>query len=347
MEWLEGNRIRVTPPKKPKKCTATRFASVLGLNTWSTPFEAWCAITRTWEEPFEDTIYTLAGKVIEPKLIAYMRHAYAMDNLTTPTDMYGPDYFKKTWGDFFHDVPIFGGMWDSLLMDTETGKPEAVIEFKTTKRVEDWRDDVPEYYALQAALYAYLLGVDDVIMVCAFLEDKDYEHPERFEPGLDNTITRVFTVSERYPNFDLLMEKVTKWWNDHVVTGISPAFDEKKDAKILKELRQQTVSPDTELDALVAEAEAIKAELDAAAALVAEKEKRYKVLTEAIKNEAISHFHDGIKTAVISGHKYTFTVTRAAGAETLDKEAMKADGVYEKYARPGKETFKLTTSVNK
>ena len=145
----------------------------------------------------------------------------------------------------------------------------------------------------------------------------------------------------------LRAEKVTKWWNDHVVTGISPAFDEKKDAKILKELRQQTVSPDTELDALVAEAEALKAELDAAATLLAEKEKRYKVLTEAIKNEAISHFHDGIKTAVISGSKYTFTVPRAAGAETLDKEAMKADGVYEKYARPGKETFKMTTSVNK
>ena len=42
MEWLEGNRIKVTPTKKPKKCTATRFASVLGLNTWSTPFEARC-----------------------------------------------------------------------------------------------------------------------------------------------------------------------------------------------------------------------------------------------------------------------------------------------------------------
>ena len=49
MEWLDGQRIQVVPPKKPKKLTGTRFASVLGLNRWSTPFEIWCACTRTYE----------------------------------------------------------------------------------------------------------------------------------------------------------------------------------------------------------------------------------------------------------------------------------------------------------
>ena len=50
-----------------KKITGTRFAAIMGLNKWTTPFNAWCAITRTYEEPFEDTIYTVAGKTIEPK----------------------------------------------------------------------------------------------------------------------------------------------------------------------------------------------------------------------------------------------------------------------------------------
>ena len=31
MEWLDGQRIQVVPPKKPKKLTGSRFASVLGL----------------------------------------------------------------------------------------------------------------------------------------------------------------------------------------------------------------------------------------------------------------------------------------------------------------------------
>ena len=154
MKWNDDKTITITPPAKPKKITGTRFAAIMGLNKWTSPFNAWCAITRTYEEPFEDTIYTIAGKTIEPKQAEYMKTAYFMSNLITPTDVYGEDYFKKTWGDFFRDTPIFGGMWDYLLVDKE-GKPQTVLEMKTTKRSEDWVEDVPEYYALQAALYAY------------------------------------------------------------------------------------------------------------------------------------------------------------------------------------------------
>ena len=179
MKWNEDKTITITPPAKPKKITGTRFAAIMGLNKWTSPFNAWCAITRTYEEPFEDTIYTIAGKTIEPKQAEYMKTAYFMSNLITPTDVYGEDYFKKTWGDFFRDIPIFGGMWDYLLVDKE-GKPQTVLEMKTTKRSEDWVEDVPEYYALQAALYAYLLGVDDVIMVCSVLGEKDYDDPAAY-----------------------------------------------------------------------------------------------------------------------------------------------------------------------
>lgn len=114
-----------------------------------------------------------------------------MSNLITPTDVYGEDYFKKTWGDFFRDTPIFGGMWDYLLVDKE-GKPQTVLEMKTTKRSEDWVEDVPEYYALQAALYAYLLGVDDVIMVCSVLGDFDTEAMEK-----DGVLDKYMTETEK------------------------------------------------------------------------------------------------------------------------------------------------------
>lgn len=108
MIWQDKSII-VDPPKRPKKITATRFATILGLNPWSTAFEMWCEITKTYQKPFEDTIYTIAGKTIEPKQIAYMRKAYVMTNLRTPTDVYGEGYFNKTFGDFFHNVPVFGG----------------------------------------------------------------------------------------------------------------------------------------------------------------------------------------------------------------------------------------------
>lgn len=330
MKWVE-NHIEVDPPKRPKKLTGTRFASILGLNPWSSPFEIWCEVTRTYQEPFEDTIYTVAGKTIEPKQIAYMKKAYVMDNLRTPTDIFGENFFNKTYGDFFHEVPIFGGMWDSILVD-DGEKTEAVLEFKTTKRSEDWAKDVPEYYALQAALYAYLLGVDDVIMVASFLESKDYDTPEKFKPSAKNTITVEFKVSERYPNFDMMVEKATEWWNDHVLTGISPDYDEKKDAEILKALRTNNLSPDTDIDALISEAEGLKTELDEAAAKVADKEKRLKEINDVLKEHAMTQFRDGDKKVEIKGSRYTWAVSRSE-TSTVDKDALKADGLLDKYTK--------------
>lgn len=337
IKWV-GSHIEVTPPKRCKKITGTRFATVMGLNPWATPFEIFCAVTKTYEKPFEDTIYTIAGKTIEPKQAEYMKQSYAMTNLVTPTDVFGEDYFKKTWGDFFHDVEIFGGLWDYLLY--ENGKPTTVLEMKTTKRSEDWANDIPEYYALQAALYAYLLGVDDVIMVCSFLEPKDYEHPELFVPNASNTIAREFKVSERYPDFAQKIAWVTQWWNAHVATGISPDFDEKKDAEILKALRTNNLTPDTDMDALIAEAEPLKSEVDKTAAAMADKEKRLKEISEIIKEHAMKQFRDGDKKVEVKGSTYTWTIARSE-TTTIDKDAMKADGVLDRYQKKSTQ-FRMT-----
>ena len=339
MNWVDSH-IEVAPHKKPKKITATRFATILGLNPWSSPFEVWCEITKTYQKPFEDTIYTIAGKTIEPKQIAYMRSAYGMYNLKTPTDIYGADYFNKTWGDFFHDTQVLGGMWDSLLVDAN-GKPEAVLEFKTTKRAEDWANDVPEYYALQAALYAYLLGVDDVIMVASFLEPKDYEHPENFVPSASNTITVEFKVSERYPDFHRMVSQAIAWWNTHVVTGISPDFDEKKDAEILKALRTNNVASDTSIDALIAEAEKLKTELETVYTSVADKEKQLKAVTEQIKKCLTGAFRPSDVAVEHKGGSYLWSVTKHESTE-IDKAALEADGLLDKYSRK-KETFRINS----
>lgn len=342
MEWLEGNKIKVVPPKRPKKLTATRFATVLGLNPWSTPFEVWCEITRTYQKPFEETIYTAAGKTIEPKQAQFMKKSYFMTNIVTPTDIYGEDYFNRTYGDFFKDEPIFGGMWDYLLFD-ENKKPVTVLEMKTTKRAEDWAKDIPEYYALQAALYAHLLGVDDVIMVASFLSDKDYKDPSQFIPSAKNTITVPFKVSERYPEFKKLVKKAEKWWKDHVETGISPAFDEKADAEILKELRTNTLNPESDIEALLREGEELKAEIDRLSAPIEPLEKRLKVVTDIIKQHALAQFRDGDKKVSIRGEKYEWNVSRSETSE-IDKDGLKADGLLAKYTR-AKVSYRITTKA--
>ena len=345
MEWLDGNKIQIIPPKRPKKLTGTRFATILGLNPWSTPFEIWCEVTRTYQKPFEDTIYTIAGKTIEPKQAEYMKQTYFMSNLVTPTDIWGKDYFRQTYGDFFRESPVLGGMWDYLLYGKD-GKPTTVLEMKTSKRVEDWKDDIPEYYALQAALYAYLLGVDEVIMVASFLEPKDYDAPEKFVCSGENTITRPFKVSERYPDFEKKYVKpALKWWKDYVESGISPAFDERKDAEILKALRTNNLSPETDMVVLVKEAEDLKAKLDAHAAEVAEDEKRYKVLTDMIKKAAIAQFRDGDKKVSIAGSAYNWEVSRTSTTK-IDKDAMKADGILAKYTTT-EDSYRISPKIIK
>lgn len=341
MQWRD-DCLEVTAPKRPKKLTGTRFATILGLNPWSTPFEIWCEVTRTYSSPFEENKYTRAGKVIEPKLIEYMRRVYMLDNIKTPTDIYGEDYFKKTWGDFFPEHPFLGGMWDGLLY--EDGVPTTVLEFKTTKRAEDWMNGAPEYYALQAALYAYLLGVDEVIMVASFLEESDYESPESFVPSSNNTIIDEFLVSERFPHFQAHVDRVTEWWERYVTTGISPPFDERKDADILKELRKNNVEADDDILSLIAEGEKLTQQI----ALIKqneldEKEKRLKEITEAVKSHAVKQFRDGDTRVAITGKVYEWVVSKSVSSE-IDKTRLKKDGLLEKYSKP-KESFRITQTA--
>ena len=338
---IVGNHVELDEvPKKFKKLTGTRFATVMGLNSWSTPFEVWCAVTKLYEAPFEDTIYTKAGKVIEPKICDYLRNTYFMD-IKSPTDVYGEDYFRKTWGDFFPDQKVLGGSWDFLGDDF-------VVEVKTTKRAEDWAVDVSIYYKLQACLYAYLLGLDNVVMTASFLEDMDYANPEAFEPSYKNTKIYEFKVSEAFPTFkEDYIEPALQFWRDHVETGISPEFDEKKDAEILKALRKNTVEvEDTDIVKLMKEADRLKTTIDKAKAKIAEKEKRLKEIDDQVKESMIKRFRDGDKHVEVKGSTYTWDLRRDV-TKSFDQKKFEADnpGVYDKYKTKETVKYVLTKKV--
>ena len=353
IKWV-GSVIHTESPKKPKKITGTHFPTIIGVNPFSSPFEVWCRCTRTYEIPFEGNKYTNAGQIIEPKVFDFLRKSMGFgDRVITPEDVYGKDHFKKTWGDFYPNTPIFGGMWDALISGDD-GKPEYVVEIKTVQvdgrsgsLEQRWKDgEAPHYQALQAALYAYLLGIDKVLMVAVALEDKkgDYEHPEQVIPSYanENVYTDEFKVSERYPNFDLYIEQATAWWNNHVLTGVSPDYDERKDAEILKALRTNTVAPcpNSDITAIVNEAEQLIAEIEAVTATVVDKEKRLKALTEQIKKHGLDKFRDGDTKVSIPGQRFEFVLSKSNTTE-LDKDALKADGLFEKYTKE-KINYRLT-----
>ena len=325
--------IEIEPPKNPKKITGTRLGAILGLNQWCTPFEAWCEITRTYQKPFEDNIYTIAGKTIEPKQAQFMRDMYGM-KLIAPADKYGADYFNKTHGDFFPEHPIFGGMWDYLRVG-EDGNVDAVLEMKTTKRVEDWIDEVPPYYAVQAKLYGRLMNVKTVVMVVSFLDEPNYANPSAFEVSTNNTLVKVLEVDK---DFDNVLYDADLWWNLHVISGISPEYDEKKDAEILKVLQTKYVSPDTDIMDLIRHAEALRDEIDPL-------NKKLKVLTDAIKKHAITQMGEDKTKVVLNGEKYNWNISKSKTTK-LDKDKLKADGLLDLYLVE-EETYRMTCERRK
>ena len=223
--FTSDNRIKVDLSNKPKKISGTKFASVLGENRWNSPFKTWCELTGVYEEPFVENQYTIAGKTIEPKQYEWAKQKMlTVGSLITPEEVYGDDASAKMRGDFFPEETVFGGMWDYLLKNVD-GKTSAVFEMKTTK--ERNRDKYPphkqETYKLQAALYAWLMDVDDVYMVSSYVKDDMYDHPNDYVCSETNTEITYFKISEKYPDFvSRYVKPALKWWADYIETGISP-----------------------------------------------------------------------------------------------------------------------------
>ena len=155
---------------------------------------------------------------------------------------------------------------------------------------------------------------------------------------MSNTVTKEFKVSERYQNFADMVAQVEKWWTEHVDTGISPVFDEDKDAEILKALRTNSVST-TDIQDVIKEAETLKAEIDEVENQISDKEKKLKVLNDTIKEHALSKFRDGDKKVEIKGGTYVWTVSKTEST-SIDKDALTADGLLDKYTKKT-ETYRM------
>lgn len=248
----KNNTISIKDLKKvtPKKISGTNFAVILGINTFQTPFQAWCDMMKVYKKPFVETPEQLAGKEIEPHQARYIKNKYNLNGLISPSDKFGDNYFKRTNGNFFPMDDHFQGMWDYLNIDLQTGETKSVIEMKTTKlsKMEKWKKDgVPNYYVLQAALYAYLSKVDKFTFVASFLKEEDYEKPKLFIPNEDNTIIFPFSISKNLPNFEeYYIKPAIIWWQNHIVSGVSPKYDEynTNDVEIVKSIKKQLAEPE-------------------------------------------------------------------------------------------------------
>lgn len=294
MEWhYSEDRKHIeldNPPKQHKLLTGTRFASCLGLNPYSSPFQIWCECTKLVTPPYEETMYTKAGKIIEPKQREYISKYFP--NIRGPEEYFGEAYEVYKWNFFDTKFKPYGGLWDAVSTKNNEKDIAMVVEFKTANSAAKWVNGPPIYYLLQGGLYAKLLGLDKVLFVASFLSPMDYAHPEQFIPDETNTIMVVKKLNEitielngEYLSFDELYEKGLEFWNDYVLTGISPEFDEKLDKDYLDIIRSSKPSNDNDLSTLCLEGIRLAREINdlKVTSGLSVKEKELKTIEKAIK----------------------------------------------------------------
>lgn len=312
-----NDHVEIEGIGKSKKITGTRFASILDLNAWSTPFAAWCDMTKLYKEPFEDTVYTIAGKVIEPKIIKYLNDEVYTGRVVDPETYFGKDHSKRRF-DFWPHEPVFGGLWDALIINKKTGKPRAIVEIKTTKRAEDWEHDVPLYYKLQAMLYAKLEGVTSYVFAVAFLDDEIYSDPSQFIASDETVKVMTFELDDAFITQN--MQFALEWYENHINRAISPCFDEKKDADILKELRTNRVEATETIDDFISTIDRIKPIVEANDQEMKEYTDKLIAAEDGLKAELVKRFTDQDNTVSITTSLYEFRVNRSIKEEQVFDE---------------------------
>lgn len=350
-QWQYGennkNIILSEPPKQRLRITGHRFASVLGLNEYQTPFGAWCEITKLVKLPFEDNKYTIAGKTIEPMLIDYVRQKFP--NVMSIEEYYGNNIDKYRWNNFVEDSNVFGGVMDAVATKDDLKTLTMIVECKTSSKPHLWENNqVPIEYLLQGLEYSYLKKLDRVLFICAFLQDMDYAHPEKFVPTEENTklvVKKIKDVVISMPNGDLItFEDAVKfceeWWEKYIETGISPEFDEKKDKQYLDIIRTSQPINDTTLEDLCDRASEIEEEISK---LTIESgieglEKELKIIKENIKKGLMDSLKDGELKAICKQYKLSGTISMKFDDKSFQKDHPKT---YEKYCKETT-TFKLS-----
>lgn len=352
MEWkYSEDRKKIILEKEPnrfKYLTGTRLAGILGLNPYTTPFQIWCECTRLVTPPFEETIYTKAGKIIEPFQREYVSKKFP--NIVSPEDYFGEIFEQVRWNFFKNEDKPFAGCWDAVSTKDNHKDITMVIEFKTASDPTKWDNNrIPIYYELQGALYAKLLGLDRVLFVASFLDKLDYAHPEEFVPDETNTIMIVKKLNDivieldgEYLTIDEVLEKAKDLWDKYIETGISPEFDEVKDKEYLDIIRTSKPINDSSLEELCDKAKVLLEEIDSlkeTSGLNA-KEKELKTLEDSIKKGLMDSLEDGETKATCKQYSLSGTVKDTFNEKEFAKDNPK---VYEKYLVP-KITYRLSKS---
>lgn len=291
------------------KVSGTYLAALIGKSKWSTPFITTAKMLRLYEEDISTKKEIIAGHVIEPKILKYIGA------------MPGEELFGKNegnheeWTPHFDDE-VFTGHIDGVMPDG------AVVEVKTTKNPEDWVKGVPEYYWIQASLYAHFLKTDRIIFMVGLTTPEILADPDSFVPEMGKTVFR-YDVGI-IPGFDEMLAKAKSIYENTVLQNRTsiPEIGNDMDEKVSDILAAQLWDEKT-AGQFADNLKDVQEKLDE----VKIWEKKAQDIKDMLMIYMQSHEVD-----IVSGTNYNAkrsTVTKSV----LDADALKRDGIYDAYTK--------------
>ncbi|MGX9358559.1 MAGa7180 family putative nuclease [Mycoplasma sp. 128] len=208
-----------------KKIGGSSIAKVLNTDVFNNHFQAFCHISRL-ALPMLDPKYVNAGVILEPKIIAKLAREAKVEVQTFNAREYKYDYFADK-------NKYVGGIPDGFIESKNT-----VVEIKTAgvKKWEEWKKNGPSLaYIKQAQLYAYLMGAEKFGIFALFLEEEDYQDPNKVDVNKRHALANIYPLDEKQARDDL--EYVINWFKKTTINGFSEHYDPVIDADQIDYLR--------------------------------------------------------------------------------------------------------------
>lgn len=277
------------------------IAAIMGMSRWKTPLKLWTEKTQKLPAPDLSNVEAVEmGTALEQ---------FVADMFTKRTGK----AVRKAPKEYLHpDYPYMHAHIDRLVTGTDE-----LLECKTCSvfKKDEWEDDeIPQEYILQVMWYLGITG-RKIGHIAVLIGGQSFKYKQiEFDQEL----------------FNQMVEAAKEFWT-HVQNDTPPAIMANDD-ETLKELYGEhnefmiELYPDTEenkkamdsLEERIAYLQEIKAHIKS----LGEEQKEIETsLKDIIKDNL------GIKTM-----KYAVTWKLQKGGYSYDKEAMQADGVFEKYA---------------
>lgn len=226
---------------RPRFIGASESAGILGANPWASPASIWARKVGLEEDDAEASEAAEWGLRLEP----VVADAYADRTGRTVTD---PGRFTVQ---LHPEHEILGATLDRVLPEAEGKEGPGVLEIKTTHafNASAWEDGPPLHYQIQVqhqmAVTGYRWGAVAVLIGGNRLMYADVERNDRF--------------------IDVLVEKLTRWWDRYVVAEQMPEVDgSEATAKVLRLLyptsNGQTISLPSSFAEVAADLDRLKEE---------------------------------------------------------------------------------------